>query len=249
MNVPEVPFSVPQALTSRFAATNWSLVLAAGGTDSQAARPALCRLLETYWYPLYAFVRRSGRDPNDASDLTQAFVACLLERNSLALADPAKGKFRTFLLTSIERFLVDDHRSRRREKRGGGTQVLSLSFLDAEERYRLEPIDPMTPERMYERRWAMTLLDRALKRLEGESATTGRGAVFAALKPFLSGEPAGCSYVEIARGLAMTEGAVKTAVHRLRRRYAALVRAEIAETLADPAGVEEEVQHLFRSLQ
>lgn len=238
----------PHPQTSRFTATNWSLVLAAGGTNSGEVRPAVARLLEKYWYPLYAFVRRRGRDPNDASDLTQAFVTSLLERNAISMADPTKGKFRTFLLAALERFLIDDHRTRTREKRGGGKAEFSISLFDAEDRYRLEPAVAETPERVYERRWAMELLAGALKRLEDESAASGRAAQFAALKPLLSGEPAGTSYLEIARGLSMSEGAVKTAVHRLRKRYAALVRAEIAETLADPGDVEEEVQHLFRCL-
>ncbi len=249
MGVSEDPFPQSREQTSRFAATDWSLVLAAGGTDTEEARPAMSRLLETYWYPLYAFVRRAGRDPNDASDLTQEFLTRLLEGNSLSLADPTKGKFRTFLLTSLERFLVDQHRRENREKRGGGRTKFSLSMLDAEERYQLEPLDTLTPERIYERRWAMTLLDRALNRLEQESTTAGRGPLFAALKPLLAGEPVQGSYAEIAREIAMTEGSLKTAAHRLRRRYAALVRAEIAETLSDPNDIEEEVQHLFRSLE
>jgi RNA polymerase sigma factor (sigma-70 family) len=245
----EAPLPEGQDPTSRFAATDWSLVLAAGGTDAAEARPAMCRLLERYWYPLYAFVRRGGRDPNDASDLTQEFLTRLVERNSLSLADPTKGKFRTFLLTSLERFLVDDHRRENREKRGGGRTILSLTLLEAEDRYQLEPADTLTPERIYERRWAMTLLERALERLGQESDAAGRGALFAALKPLLAGEPSTSSYQEIAGELAMNEGALKTAAHRLRRRYAALVRAEIAETLSDPNDVEDEVRHLFRSLE
>ena len=245
----QIPLPHDPEPTSRFAATDWSLVLAAGGTDTAEARPAMCRLLENYWYPLYAFVRRRGRNPNDACDLTQEFLTRLVERNSLSLADPTKGKFRTFLLTSLERFLVDDHRRQSREKRGGGRTILSLPMLDAEDRYQLEPLDTLTPERIYERRWAMTLLERALRRLEQESDSAGRSALFAALKPLLAGEPSTSSYLEIAGKLAMKEGALKTAVHRLRKRYAALVRAEIAETLSDPNDVEEEVQHLFRSLE
>jgi RNA polymerase sigma-70 factor (ECF subfamily) len=209
----------------------------------------MCRLLETYWYPLYAFVRRSGRDPNDASDLTQDFLTRLVERNSLSLADPTRGKFRTFLLTSLERFLVDDRRRETREKRGGGRTILSLTMLDAEDRYQLEPLDTLTPEHIYERRWAMTVLDRALVRLEQECRAAGREALMTAVKPLLAGESAEKSYAEIARGLVMKEGALKTAIHRLRRRYAALVRAEIAETVSEPNDVEAEVQHLFRSLE
>ncbi|MBI4607101.1 MAG: sigma-70 family RNA polymerase sigma factor [Planctomycetes bacterium] len=248
MGLPELPLPPPGEQASRFAATDWSLVLAAGGTNADSVRPAMARLLETYWYPLYAFVRRKGRNPDDASDLTQEFLARLVERNYLSLADPAKGKFRTFLLTALERFLVDEHRRATREKRGGGRAVLSLSMLGAEDRYRLEPADTLTAEHLFERRWTITLLEEALKRLEQESVAAGRGPLFAALKPVLAGEQADASYSEIARGLAMKEGALKTAVHRLRRRFAAILRSKIAETVAGPEEVEEEVQHLFQSL-
>lgn len=233
----------------RFAATDWSLVLAAGGTNAESVRPALSRLLEAYWYPLYAFVRRKGRSPDDACDLTQEFLARLMERNFLSLADPARGRFRSFLLTAMERFLVDEHRRESREKRGGGRAALSLSVLDAEERYGLEPVDSLTPERLYDRRWAITLLEQALQRLEKESVAAGRGPLFAALRSALAGGEADAPYGQIAARLGMKEGAVKTAMHRLRRRFAAVLRAEIAETVGDGCEVEEEVRHLFRSLQ
>ncbi|HZN57690.1 MAG TPA: RNA polymerase sigma factor [Planctomycetota bacterium] len=249
MAYPEPP--APQRLQplSRFAATDWSLVLAAGKTNVESARPAMGRLLETYWYPLYAFVRRKGRGPEDACDLTQEFLARLLERNFLSSADPSKGKFRTFLLTALERFLVDELRREHREKRGGNRRILSLSMEDAEGRYQLEPQDTLTPQRIYERRWAITLLERSLGRLEAECGVAGRSDIFKALKPVLAGGQTTVSYEEIAGQLGMKEGAVKTAVHRLRRRFAALLRTEIAETVTDPSEVEEEVQELFRSLQ
>ncbi len=249
MGLPEHPLSPAGEQTSRFAATDWSLVLAAGGTNADSVRPAMGRLLEAYWYPLYAFVRRKGRNPDDAADITQEFLTRLIERNFLSLADPTKGKFRTFLLTALERFLVDVRRRETREKRGGGRAVLSLSMLDAEDRYRLEPADveALTPEQIFERRWAITLLEQALKRLEQESAAAGRGPLFAALRPVLAGEPTDGSYVEIAGALGMKEGALKTAVHRLRRRFGAILRTEIASTVAGPAEIEEEVQQLFRS--
>ena len=234
---------------ARFATTHWSLVLAAGGTSSREARPAMTRLLETYWYPLYAFVRRKGRDPDEACDLTQEFLARLLERNLLSSADPAKGRFRTFLLASLERFLVDEWRREGRKKRGGGKAPLSLSFLDAEDRYRLEPADTLTPERIYERRWAMTLLEQALRRLEEECAASGREAVFAELKPVLTGEDPERTYAVIASRLGMKEGALKTLVHRLRARFRTILRAEIAQTVSDPLDVAEEIQHLFQSLK
>jgi RNA polymerase sigma factor (sigma-70 family) len=247
--LPEPAFPKQIGRASRFATTHWTLVLTAGGADANSARAAMGRLLETYWYPLYAFVRRKGRPADEAFDLTQEFVFRLLERNYLRAADPSRGKFRTFLLTVLERFLVDEWRRETSQKRGGGSTILSLSLLDAESRYLLEPVDTLTAERIYERRWAVTLLEQAIQRLEKEYATAGKGALFARLKPLLAGEPGENPYVQIAAQLSMKEGAVKTAMHRLRRRFAAILRAEIAETVLDPADIEEEVQHLFRSLQ
>jgi RNA polymerase sigma-70 factor (ECF subfamily) len=249
MRPPELPLPEHGEAALRFSATRWSLVLAAGGTDSASARPALARLVETYWYPLYAFVRRKGRGPEDACDLTQEFLARLLERKLISAADPEKGKFRTFLLSALERFLVDEWRREGRKKRGGGRAPLSLSLLDAEERYRLEPADTLTPERIYERRWAMTLLDQGLRRLEEECAAAGREAHFAAVRPVLAGEDQGRPYAAIASELRMTEGALKTYIHRLRRRFGALLRAEISQTLSDPRDVDAEIQHLFQSLR
>ena len=249
MRPPEIPVPERGEPAFRFTATHWSLVLAAGGTDSSSARPALARLLETYWYPLYAFIRRKGRDAEEACDLTQEFLARLLERNLLRAADPAKGKFRTFLLSALERFLVDEWRREGRKKRGGGRAPLSLSVLDAEGRYRLEPADNLTPERIYERRWAITLLEQGLRRLEEECAAAGREAHFAAVKPVLVGEDQVRAYAAIAADLKMTEGALKTLVHRLRRRFRVLLRAEIAQTVSDPGDVAEEIQHLFQSLK
>ncbi|HVR76337.1 MAG TPA: sigma factor [Planctomycetota bacterium] len=247
--LPRPPFSGQIEPGSRFVTTHWSLVLTAGGTDANSARPAISRLLETYWYPLYAFVRRKGRPPDEACDLTQEFVSRLLERNYLRVADPSKGKFRTFLLTGLERFLVDEWRRETCQKRGGGSTILSLDLLDAESRYQLEPVDTLTAERIYERRWAVTLLEQSLGRLEKEYAAAGKSTLFALLKPLLAGESGNDSYLQIASRLNMKEGALKTAVHRLRRRFAAILRAEIAETVSDPGDIEEEVQHLFRSLQ
>ncbi len=234
---------------SRFATTRWSLVIAAGGTGSQDGRTAMTRLLETYWYPLYAFVRRKGRDPDEAFDLTQEFLARLLERKLLTAADPLKGRFRTFLLAALERFLVDEWRREVRKKRGGGRTVLSLSLIDAEERYRLEPAATLTPEGIYERRWAITLLELGLRRLEEECTAAGREALFAAVKPVLAGEDPLRPYAAIAAEHRMTEGALKTLVHRLRGRFRAILRTEIAQTVADPQEVTEEIQHLFRSVK
>jgi RNA polymerase sigma-70 factor (ECF subfamily) len=249
MSQPEHALPPRAGQGSRFATTHWSLVLAAGGTGSQEVRPAMTRLLETYWYPLYAFVRRKGRDADEAFDLTQEFLARLLERNVLHAADPEKGRFRTFLLSALERFLVDEWRREGRKKRGGGRTVLSLSFADAEERYRLEPADTLTPERIYERRWAITLLELGLRRLEEECSVAGREELFAAVKPVIAGEDPLRAYAAIASELGMTEGALKTQVHRLRGRFRAILRAEIGQTVAGPADVAEEIQHLFQSLR
>jgi RNA polymerase sigma factor (sigma-70 family) len=234
---------------ARFATTRWSLVLAAGGNDSEVSRSALGRLLETYWYPLYAFARRKGNASEDACDLTQGFLMGLLERNLFSTADPQKGRFRTYLLTAFERFRLDELKHEKREKRGGGRPVLSLSSAGAEERYRLEPADTLTAEQIFERRWAMTLLEEAMRRLEEEAAAAGRDALFAAVKPILSGEDASSPYAELASRLGMKEGALKTTVHRMRRRFGALLRAEIAQTTVDPEDVEEELRHLFQVLQ
>jgi RNA polymerase sigma-70 factor (ECF subfamily) len=258
MVLPEDPLAVDSGKDPGFHTTHWSLVLAAGATDSQVVRPAMDRLLARYWYPLYAFVRRKGHGPDDACDLTQEFLTRLLERNYLGSADPARGRFRTFLLTALDRFLVDEWRRESRQKRGGGRPVLSLSgssasgrslsVRDAEARYRLEPADDLTPERIYERRWAMTILEQAMRRLEVECAALGRDALFAAVRPILAGEDPDDPYAGIAARLHMKEGALKTAVHRLRARFRTILRAEIAETVSDPRDVDEEIQHLLQSL-
>jgi RNA polymerase sigma factor (sigma-70 family) len=232
----------------RFVTTRWSLVLAAGGVESEHSRSAMTRLLETYWYPLYAFARRKGRDPDDACDLTQEFLLGLLDGQFLGDADPQKGRFRTFLLTAFERFLVDSWRRGHREKRGGGRPIISLSSIDAEERYRLEPADRLTPEQIYERRWAMTLLDVTMQRLEEENAAAGREDVFSVVKPILAGED-DSSYAELGARLGMKEGALRTAVHRLRQRFGALLRAEIEETISNPEDVDDELRHLFQLLK
>ena len=239
----------PPGQSARFATTRWSLVLAVGGTDTKESRSALGRLLETYWYPLFAFARRKGRSADDACDLTQEFLSGLLEGSLFRAADPGKGRFRTFLLTAFERFLVDAWRHENSERRGGGRRVFSLSAIDAEERYRLEPADTLTPEQIFERRWAMTLLEETFQRLEEESAAAGRGELFAAVRPILSGEDSGSAYAELGAKLGFKEGAVRTAVHRLRRRFGALLRAEIAQTISDPQDIEDELRHLLHLLK
>ena len=228
-----------------FATTNWSLVLAAGREPGSAAQAALESLCQAYWYPLYAYVRRTWSDPEEAKDLTQDFFARLLERNSVSLADPARGRFRTFLLTALKHFLANEWKKENRLKRGGGQTVLSLDAAMGEERFAGEPPDPVTPETIYERRWAATLLERVLGLLGEECAANGRVAQFEKLKASLWGESREISQAEIANRLGMSEGAFKTAAHRMRARYRELLRAEIAHTVASPAEIDEELRHLI----
>ncbi|HEX7086805.1 MAG TPA: sigma-70 family RNA polymerase sigma factor [Vicinamibacterales bacterium] len=237
------------APSGRFATTRWSLVCAAGREDAQA-RAALAALCETYWYPLYAFLRRRGCSREEAEDVTQAFFARLLERGWVRSADRDRGRFRTFLLTALSRFLAKERDKLRAEKRGGGRVRLSLDFDAGETRYKLEPADEQTPDRLFERRWALTVLDRALARLEEEHGDDpARAAKFAALKPLMTAADAASPYAEVAATLGMTEGAVKVAVHRLRKRYKELLRDEVAQTVGAPAAVEQELSDLRAALR
>ena len=229
-----------------FAQTRWSMVLAAGGEGAQAGE-ALERLCATYWYPLYAFVRRQGKSAHDAQDLTQGFFARLLEKKDLAAVDRAKGKFRSFLLAAIQHYLANEWDRAHTQKRGGGVTLLSIDDAEAERRYHEEPAEQITAEQLFDRRWALTLLDQVLKRLGDEMQREGKAAQFDALKFCLTGE-CGAAYEEIARRLGTTEGALKVAVHRLRDRYRALLRAEIAETVGSEAEVDEELRQLFSAL-
>ena len=237
------------AQTARtFATTHWSLVLAAGRNTSSGGQAALEKLCRIYWYPLYSFVRFSGSAPADAQDLTQGFFLQLLKSNFLGAVSPRKGKFRSFLLASLKHYLSNERDRARALKRGGGRSPVSIDEQDAENRYRLEPIDRMTPEKLYERRWALTVLDLALARLKEEYASSGRLHLFDQLKEELTGGETCHSHAEIGRQLGMTPGAVKVAAHRLRKRYRECLRAEIANTLADPDEVDEEIRHLFQAL-
>ena len=228
-----------------FATTHWSVVLLAGGSDSPRAGAALEKLCRTYWYPLYAYVRRKGHDPHDAQDLTQAFFARLLEKNYVAQADRERGRFRNFLLTALTHFLADEWDKARRQKRGGGREIISFDAASAEERYRLEPIDPLDAAKLYERRWVTTLFEQVLARLEQEFRDSGKGELFDRLKDSLLAEPDGRSYAEVGAALGLTEDAVKKAMQRMRGRYRELFREEIAQTVASPGEVEDELKHLF----
>lgn len=231
-----------------FATTHWSVVLAAGQTNTPHATEAMAELCRTYWYALYAFVRRKGHSPHDAQDLTQSFFARLLKKNYAAQADRERGRFRTFLLSALTHFLADEWDKARRLKRGGGREIVSFDAASAEERYRLEPIDHLDAARLYERRWVTTLFDQVLARLEQEFGDSGKGKLFDQLKGSLLAEEHGPSYAELGTRLGLTEDAVKQAVHRMRRRYRELFREEIAQTVAGPGEVEDELKHLFAVL-
>ncbi|MCI0738612.1 MAG: sigma-70 family RNA polymerase sigma factor [Gemmataceae bacterium] len=232
-----------------FDTTHWSVVLAAGEAGSPRATEALSHLCQTYWYPLYAFVRRNGHDVEAARDLTQEFFARLLERDYLRNAAPHKGRFRTFLLVALKRFLVNEWHRGCTLKRGREQIFVPLDAATAEERYALEPADETTPETIYEQRWAHALLDGVMGCLQQEAAANGKAEQFELLQPFLSGETGPLSQAEIGARLGLSQSAVKSAVHRLRERYRELLRREISRTLANTADVEDELRHLLEVLR
>ena len=228
-----------------FLTTHWSVVVTAGDSDTPSARQALAKLCQNYWYPLYAYVRRRGFLPPDAEDLTQEFFAQFLEHGWVAQADREKGRFRTFLLSVLNHFLANEWDKAHAQKRGGGAALLPLEFGLAETRYIHEPADDSTPEQHFERRWAMTLLETVVQRLQSEYNAGGKGSLFAALHPCLIGDRTAQPYDRLAEELGLTESAVKSAVHRLRRRYRELLREEIAQTVAGPGEVDAELRHLI----
>jgi RNA polymerase sigma factor (sigma-70 family) len=233
----------------RFASTHWSVVVAAGHGSDVAAREALTTLCEDYWYPLYAYSRRRGYQAAEAQDLTQGFFLHLLEKDALQAAMPTRGRFRSFLLSSFDHYIANQWRHDQTLKRGGGCRVLSLDLDDGERRYHLEPADDLTAERIYERRWAMTLLHKAVEALRDRYAHSGKLAIFDALKAYLGGQDSTIPYRELAAQLGTTEGAVKVAVHRLRQRCRDCLRNAIAETVAAEHDVDEELRHLFQAIQ
>jgi RNA polymerase sigma factor (sigma-70 family) len=237
--------SAPRA---QFATTRWTMVLSAGRRSSPQSRAALAALCETYWYPLFVYARRRGLDANDAADLIQDFFANLLEKETIGAADPLRGRFRSFLLAALTNFLANLRRRRRARKRGGGKALVSIDQADAETRYRLEPADVETPERLFERRWALTVLERAMDQLRDDYARSGKTELFERLSACIGVSGAGVSYDEVAAALAMTEGAVKTAVHRLRRRLREVLRDEIAHTVDRPEDVDDELRELIAAL-
>jgi len=231
-----------------FATTHWSVVLEAGRAGSSEARQALEQLCAAYWYPLYAYVRRQGHGPHDAQDFVQEFFARLLERNDLRLADRNRGRFRTFLLTSLQHFLINEWHKANREKRGGGRLFVSLDAEKTETRFLAEPADQRSPDKAFERRWGMVVLDRVLEQLQAELVAADRGQLFHELKPCLTGEDHESSYTEIGQRLGVTEGNVKVMVHRLRHRYRELLRKEISLTVEEPAVIDDEIRDLIAAL-
>jgi len=219
-------------------------VLAAG----KGADEALAALYESYWYPLYAFLRNRGYGPEAAEDLIQAFFTRLLEKGILRQADPARGRFRSFLLTSLKNFAANEHERDVARKRGGGASLLSLELDTAEGRFQLEPPTDETPERVFDRRWAVTLLERALAALDERHRKAGKAEQFERLKIYLTGEQPPMEYAEMAEQLGMTYQAVKTAVHRLRRQFRDVVSAEIAQTVESPDDIEDEMRYLWSAV-
>jgi len=232
----------------RFATTHWSVVRAAAQPESPRYQQALATLCRAYWFPLYAYLRRQGYDNHQAKDYTQAFFARMLEKRGLRLADPKRGKFRSFLLAALKHFLASERDRAQAQKRGGGRKVLSLDFENAESQYALEPSHQLTPEKLFERSWALTVLEQTMTRLQAESAGANKQKLFDRLKVYLTGERSSASYRDVASELDMTEGAVKVAVHRLRRRYRKLLRDEIAQTVTAEGQIDEEIRDLFAAL-
>jgi RNA polymerase sigma factor (sigma-70 family) len=233
----------------RFITTRWTLVAAAAADSSDPQRDeALGDLCETYWPPLYAFLRRRGHPPEDAQDLTQGFFARLLERRDVRAADPARGRFRSFLLSALQHYVINEHERATTVKRGGRLQPLSLDFEEVERTYVLEARRDDSPDRVFNRKWATISLDRALGRLRAECHAAGKGALADALLPYLTDTGQLPAYRAVAEALGLTEGATKVAVHRLRQRFGAILRLEIAETVLAPADVDDEVRELIRAL-
>lgn len=233
---------------ARFRTTRWSVIVAARDGAADTACEALASLCRDYWYPLYVFVRRRGHDPATAEDLVQGFFARLLEKRDLAAVDRRKGRFRSFLLASCAHYLANQARYDRAEKRGGGRVPITIDCLDGEGRYAREPSHALTAERLFERRWALTVLDRVLRRLEDEMAGAGKSRQFDALRTALLGEGERIPYATIAADLGLTEEAARAAATRMRRRYRQLIRDEVQDTLGNPADLDDEIRELFNAL-
>ncbi len=231
--------------TAGFETTHWSLVLQAGHRSSSGSDQALSELCQSYWLPLYAYVRRRVPDPHKAQDLTQAFFARLLEKNYLRTADPARGRFRAFLLTALKRFMANEWDKEVSQKRGGGISQLSLDFKEGERHYRLEPVETLTPDQIFLRNWVRTLLDKVFEQLRCEFEAAGKANDFMELKAFITPCQDNVKMAEVAERLGMSVGAVRVAAHRLRKRYRKILREEITQTVANAEDVEDEIRTLF----
>ncbi len=248
METPDDELSRSSAGEGWFKTTHWSVVLDAGRGDSPQANAALARLCQVYWYPVYAFIRRLGHGPEDAKDLTQEFFLRLMEKKYLKSLDRETGKFRSFLLVVLKRFLANEWDRANRKKRGGDRQIISLDAQDTEQRYLIEPVDEFTPEKAFHRRWALAVLEQVIGRLQAEMTAGGKAEQFRELQEFLGGANDGDSYSEVSVLLGMTVSALRQAVHRLRKRYCDILREEIAGTVTNPEEIEDEIRHLFLSL-
>jgi RNA polymerase sigma-70 factor (ECF subfamily) len=242
------PTNSNAAAAGRFATTHWSVVLAAGRSSSPQHGPALSTLCQTYWFPLYAYLRRHGYDAHEAADYTQAFFARMLDKNYLKKVEPKPGKFRSFLLAALKNFVANERDRATAQKRGGGRTVLSLDFENAENQYALEPADNLSPEKLFEKSWALTVLERTMDSLEAELAGKGKQRLFEHLRVYLAAETSSIPYSEVAGKLGMTEGSVRVAVHRLRKRCRELLRDEIAQTVATEGQIDDEIRGLFAAL-
>ena len=231
-----------------FQTTHWSIVLAAGGNNSVEAQTALAELCRTYWYPLYAFVRHRGYSVHDAKDLTQDYFVWLMEKERIAIADREKGKFRSFLLFCLKNFLEDQRDRRQALKRGGKALILSLDEITAESKYSEEPANHLSGEKLFERNWAMTVLEQAEERLRQEYAVSGKANVFDSLRECLTGERGSMPYKELAERLESSEGAIRVAVHRMRQRYRQVLREEIGRTVETPNEIDDEIRNLMSAL-
>lgn len=240
--------SSPRPTAARFATTHWSVVRAAGRPSSPDYRKALETLLQSYWFPLYAYLRRNGCKPDQAADFTQAFFTRVLEKQYLKSVAPKGGKFRSFLLVALKHFVANQRDRARAKKRGGDRKILSLDFDSAENQYALEPADRLSPDKLFEKSWALTVLERTMARLQAELAQKNKQNLFDHLKPYLAAEAGALPYRDVAEKLNMTEGAVKTAVHRLKKQCRKILRDEIAQTVTTEDQIDDEIRGLFAAL-
>ena len=229
----------------RFATTHWSVVRAAAAPDATDYKKALETLCRTYWFPLYAYLRRQGHNSDSAEEYTQAFFAQLLDKKGLRLADPKRGKFRSFLLAALKHFLANQRKRAKARKRGGDRKIFPLDFQNAETQFVMEPADHLSPEKLFERAWALTIIERTMERLRNESATAGKQGLFDSLKIYLTTDKAAVPYRQVAQKLRMSEPAVRVAVHRLKRRYRDIRRSEIADTVTTDNQIDQEIRDLF----